>query len=43
VLDVYEHAYFIDYGVARKDYINSFFKNLDWDFANKIVGDFKLS
>jgi Fe-Mn family superoxide dismutase len=37
VLDVYEHAYFIDYGVNRKDYINSFFKNLNWDFANEIV------
>lgn len=42
VLDVYEHAYFIDYGVNRKDYINSFFKNLDWDFANKIVDEHKL-
>lgn len=41
-LDVYEHAYFMDYGVNRKDYINSFFKNLDWDFANKIVEKFKL-
>lgn len=40
VLDVYEHAYFIDYGVDRKDYINSFFKNLDWDFANKILNSF---
>lgn len=37
VLDVYEHAYFMDYGVNRKDYINSFFKNLDWNFANKIL------
>lgn len=36
VLDVYEHAYFLDYGVNRKDYIDSFFKNLDWDFANDI-------
>mgnify|MGYP001611637409 CR=1 FL=1 len=43
VLDVYEHAYFIDYGVNRKDYINSFFANLDWDFANKIVKDFDLN
>lgn len=37
VLDVYEHAYFMDYGINRKDYINSFFQNLDWDFSNKIV------
>lgn len=40
VLDVYEHAYFMDYGVNRKDYINSFFKNLDWDFANEIIKEF---
>lgn len=39
-LDVYEHAYFIDYGVNRKDYINSFFKNLNWDFVNEIVKKF---
>lgn len=37
VLDVYEHAYFMDYGVNRKDYLESFFKNLDWDFANSIL------
>ncbi len=37
VLDVYEHAYFMDYGINRKDYIDSFFKNLDWDFANRIL------
>ncbi len=34
-LDVYEHAYFIDYGVARKDYVEAFFKNLDWEVINK--------
>ncbi len=30
-LDVYEHAYMMDYGVARADYIEAFFKNLNWD------------
>jgi len=30
-LDVYEHAYYIDYGVARASYIDTFFKNLSWD------------
>ena len=30
VLDVYEHAYFIDYGSDRKAYIQDFWKNLDW-------------
>ena len=29
-LDVYEHAYFIDYGSARADYIKAFFKNVNW-------------
>ncbi len=29
-LDTYEHAYFIDYGVNRGGYIDSFFANLDW-------------
>lgn len=42
VLDVYEHAYFIDYGVNRKDYINSFFQNLDWNFANEIIKENNL-
>ena len=43
VLDVYEHAYFIDYGIGRKEYIASFFKNLDWNFANRIVTEYELA
>ncbi|TSC88828.1 MAG: superoxide dismutase, Fe-Mn family [Parcubacteria group bacterium Gr01-1014_3] len=42
VLDVYEHAYFMDYGVDRKNYINSFFKNLNWGFANRLVKEYGL-
>lgn len=42
-LDVYEHAYFMDYGVDRKTYIDSFFKNLDWDMPNKLIADWKLA
>jgi Fe-Mn family superoxide dismutase len=34
-LDTYEHAYFIDYGVARGSYIDAFFKNLDWSEVEK--------
>lgn len=30
ILDVYEHAYFLDYGTGRKAYIDAFFKNLNW-------------
>ncbi len=33
ILDVYEHAYFLDYGTKRKDYIEAFFKNLSWKHA----------
>jgi Fe-Mn family superoxide dismutase len=30
VLDVFEHAFMIDYGLKRPDYIAAFFKNIDW-------------
>ncbi|HWD39349.1 MAG TPA: Fe-Mn family superoxide dismutase [Fimbriimonas sp.] len=33
-LDVYEHAYFLDYQTARAKYIDAWFANVDWDFAN---------
>ena len=37
VLDVYEHAYFLDYGTARRKYLDAFMKNVDWDEVNKRV------
>ena len=33
ILDVFEHAFMIDYGLKRPDYIASFFKNIDWKAA----------
>ena len=30
VLDVYEHAYMIDYGTDRKKYLDAFIANLNW-------------
>lgn len=36
VLDVFEHAYFIDYGSDRKAYIADFWKNLNWSAATEI-------
>lgn len=33
VMDVYEHAYGIDYGVKRAPYIEAFFKNINWDIC----------
>jgi Fe-Mn family superoxide dismutase len=35
VLDVYEHAYTIDYGVKRPPYLDVFMKNIRWDVVNK--------
>ena len=41
-LDVYEHAYMIDYGVNRADYIETFFKNLDWDSVEAQVTKLRI-
>jgi Fe-Mn family superoxide dismutase len=30
-MDVFEHAYMLDYGLKKADYIESFFKNINWD------------
>jgi Fe-Mn family superoxide dismutase len=34
-MDVYEHAYWIDYGRARGKYIEAFFNNLDWNVVEQ--------
>jgi len=33
VLDVFEHAFMVDYGLKRADYIAAFMKNIDWKAA----------
>lgn len=30
VLDIFEHAYTLDYGIKKADYIEAFFKAIDW-------------
>ncbi len=35
LMDVYEHAYAIDYGAGIKDYIEAFFSNINWEIVNK--------
>ena len=37
IMDIYEHAYFMDYGTGRKAYIDAFFKNLNWEHVNKLI------
>lgn len=34
ILDVYEHAYFMDFGTDRKKYISEFIKNINWNVLN---------
>lgn len=33
-LDVYEHAYFLDFGTARMKYINAYLQVIDWNAVN---------
>jgi Fe-Mn family superoxide dismutase len=42
-LDVYEHAYFIDYQTDRASYIDAFFDNLDWDVVNDWVAGYRIT
>ncbi|WP_028845046.1 superoxide dismutase [Thermodesulfovibrio thiophilus] len=35
VMDVFEHAFMIDYGLKRADYIEAFFKNINWSEVEK--------
>jgi Fe-Mn family superoxide dismutase len=38
VMDVFEHAFMIDYGLKRADYIAAFFRNVDWKAAESRLG-----
>jgi Fe-Mn family superoxide dismutase len=35
VNDVFEHAYLMDYGIERKDYVDAFMKVIDWPEVQK--------
>jgi Fe-Mn family superoxide dismutase len=37
IMDVFEHAFMLDYGLKRADYIEAFFKNINWAAAESRV------
>ena len=37
VLDMYEHAYHMDYGAAAAKYVDAFMQNVNWDEVNRRV------
>lgn len=37
-LDCWEHAYMIDYGTKKPDYVSAFLKNLNWQVVNERFG-----
>ena len=41
-LDVYEHAYFLDYQTDRASYIEAFFRNLDWGVVNGWIASYGI-
>jgi Fe-Mn family superoxide dismutase len=41
-LDVYEHAYFLDFQTDRASYIEAFFNNLDWSVVNGWVAAYGI-
>jgi superoxide dismutase, Fe-Mn family len=41
-LDVYEHAYFLDYQTDRASYIDAFLANLDWTTVNEWVDQYQI-
>lgn len=41
VLDVYEHAYFMDFGAKRQNYLDAYFNNLNWHFIWENIKNIK--
>jgi Fe-Mn family superoxide dismutase len=41
-LDVYEHAYWLDFQTDRASYIDAFFANLDWDVVNDWANRYQI-
>ena len=42
VLDMYEHAYNIQYGIDKMSYINAFIENIHWDIVRQRILHYQL-
>ena len=40
-MDVYEHAYYLDYQTGRAKYIDAWFENVDWNAVNARLAKFR--
>jgi Fe-Mn family superoxide dismutase len=38
IMDVFEHAFMLDYGLKRADYIGAFFSNINWQAVEQRLG-----
>jgi Fe-Mn family superoxide dismutase len=38
IMDLFEHAFMLDYGLKRADYIEAFFGNIDWKAVEARIG-----
>ena len=41
IMDVFEHAFMLDYGLKRADYIEAFFNAIDWKVVDERFGKIK--
>lgn len=37
VVDIYEHAYMVDYGINRADYLKDLWENINWDIVERRI------
>jgi len=43
VLDSWEHAFMVDFGIRRPDYINAFLENVKWSEVSKRFSEARTS